>query len=57
MADKVFYTKNEVDKILDNIKDRLFKQVDEQIEYGPDDAKKPTYAKKTLSLKIIKKEK
>ena len=56
MAEKSFYTKNEVDKIISTTKDKLLKQIDETIVVGDKIPSTPQVADNTLTIKILRTE-
>lgn len=56
MADKSFYTKPEVDKLISTTKETLLKKIDETIVVGNKIPSTPQVADNTLTIKILRTE-
>lgn len=56
MAVKEYYNKKEVDAILTETKNSLLKQIEETVTVGPSFPEKPTVAKQTFTLKVVRQE-
>ena len=56
MEEKKFYNKREVDSMLSTTKENLLKQIEETVTMGTTNPVKPSAAKKSLTLKVVRRE-
>ena len=56
MAERDFYNKKEVDSMFKSTKENLLKQIDETVHVGSKFPEKPTVAKQTFTMQIVRSE-